>query len=416
MLTHFTEHEEVIPTYPLIVVDEYQDFSLLETRFLMLLATKSKALIAGDDDQALYTFKKASSRYIRELHADEEYENFDLPYCSRCPEAIVDAVNDVIGAASVNGNLEGRIDKLFKCYVPDKQPISEAHPKIIYAQCTVQAKTAPYPGRYVAEHIAAIPPEDIRASKDGGYPTVLVIGDRPFGPAVYEVVKERFPQAEMRKAPTSLMGPLDGYRRLAADARRDWAGGSSRSASSSTDATTSFARRSRPVTISLRGSRRTTATSIWRSPSSCAGCAAGEALTPEDEKQLAGAVGMEMAEIKESLAVVEKDEDPLPEDEQAEEPSEDAPTIRFTSLIASKGLSAAYVFIVGFNNGFLPRNPKAITDDDVCKLLVALSRTRVECHLVSCRHFGTDWLDESVFADWIRPHLEPVAINKDYFA
>ena len=80
VLTHFTEHEDSIPTYPLIVVDEYQDFSLLETSFLALLATKSKVLVAGDDDQALYDFKGASSRFIRELHAGGEYNNFELPY------------------------------------------------------------------------------------------------------------------------------------------------------------------------------------------------------------------------------------------------------------------------------------------------------------------------------------------------
>jgi hypothetical protein len=41
------------------------------------------------------------------------------------------------------------------------------------------AKKAPYPGKYIAESIAAIPAEDIRESKEGGYPTVFVIGDRP---------------------------------------------------------------------------------------------------------------------------------------------------------------------------------------------------------------------------------------------
>jgi superfamily I DNA/RNA helicase len=107
VLTHLTENEDAIPSYPLIVVDEYQDFSLLETTFLALLATRSKVLIAGDDDQALYDFKNASSRYIRELYADDTYENFDLPYCSRCTAVIVDAVTDVVAAAKANGNLEG---------------------------------------------------------------------------------------------------------------------------------------------------------------------------------------------------------------------------------------------------------------------------------------------------------------------
>jgi hypothetical protein len=105
VLTHLTDNEDAIPSYPLVAVDEYQDFSLLETSFLRLLAEKSKVMVAGDDDQALYAFKNASSRYIRELHGDDVHENFDLPYCSRCPQVIVDAVNDVIAAARANGNL-----------------------------------------------------------------------------------------------------------------------------------------------------------------------------------------------------------------------------------------------------------------------------------------------------------------------
>jgi hypothetical protein len=185
---------------------------------------------------------------------------------------IVDAVNDVIAAARANGNLEGRIDKPFECYLPDKLAVSEAHPKIISAQCTVQSKKAPYPGRYIAERIAAIPAVDIRESKEGGYPTVLVIGDRPFGPAVYEVVKERFPQAEMRKAPSSLMSPLDGTAGSRQMRGRGWAGGSSRSASISTVATTSFATRSRWTTTSHHGSRMNFANSTSRSPSSSAVC------------------------------------------------------------------------------------------------------------------------------------------------
>ena len=84
-------------------------------------------------------------------------------------------------------------------------------------------------------------------------------------------------------------------------------------------------------------------------------------------------------------------------------------------MVGSKGLSGSYVFIVGFNNGFFPRDPNSITDDEVCKLLVALSRTRVECHVVSCGHFGADWLEESAFAEWIRQHLEPVTIDKGHF-
>ena len=45
-----------------------------------------------------------------------------------------------------NGNLDGRLAKEFKCYLPEKGATSEEHPKIIYAQCSVQMKKARIPG------------------------------------------------------------------------------------------------------------------------------------------------------------------------------------------------------------------------------------------------------------------------------
>jgi superfamily I DNA/RNA helicase len=100
----------------------------------------------------------------------------------------------------------------------------------------------------------------------------------------------------------------------------------------------------------------------------------------------------------------------LPADEEAV-----APSIICTSLISSKGLSAGYVFIVGFNDGHLPRDPKAITDAEVCQFLVGLSRTRKECHLVSVGRLGGDALKRSTFARWIADQTEPLTANKAYF-
>jgi superfamily I DNA/RNA helicase len=85
-------------------------------------------LIAGDDDQALYAFKNADARFIRELAEGGEYERVPLPYCSRCTDVVVSAVNAVINAAIDNGNLVGRLDKDFECFVPEKGDDSAAHP------------------------------------------------------------------------------------------------------------------------------------------------------------------------------------------------------------------------------------------------------------------------------------------------
>jgi superfamily I DNA/RNA helicase len=71
---------------------------------------------------------------------------------------------------------------------------------------------------------------------------------------------------------------------------------------------------------------------------------------------------------------------------------EDAPDVLFTSLVGSKGLSAEHVFIVGMNNKHFPRNPGAVTDDEICSLIVALSRTRQRCHVISFRFFGAGGL------------------------
>jgi superfamily I DNA/RNA helicase len=90
------------------------------------------------------------------------------------------------------------------------------------------------------------------------------------------------------------------------------------------------------------------------------------------------------------------------------------PTILFTSLQGAKGLSACHVFIVGFVNGHFPQDPNAISDNEVCSLLGALSRTRKRCHVISVGHALGDWQRPSYFLQWMSPHLEAVTADKAY--
>ena len=132
---YFEKNRDRIPIYDQIVVDEFQDFNPLEVSLIDLLADKSPVLLAGDDDQALYDFKHASSRHIRERHSGENssYEGFSLPYCSRCTRVIVQATNDIIKAAKDRGLLEGRIDKSY-LYFDDQSKDAECntHSQIDY--------------------------------------------------------------------------------------------------------------------------------------------------------------------------------------------------------------------------------------------------------------------------------------------
>jgi superfamily I DNA/RNA helicase len=83
--------------YDLVLIDEFQDFNKMEAAVIDLLAEKSPIVIAGDDDQALYSkLRGASWDYIRALHLSGDYEVFELPFCMRRPEVVVGAVNDVI--------------------------------------------------------------------------------------------------------------------------------------------------------------------------------------------------------------------------------------------------------------------------------------------------------------------------------
>jgi len=108
LVKHFEKKPEKIPSYEQVLVDEFQDFNKLEVSLIDLLARKSPVLLAGDDDQALYAFKSASPEHIRQRYDTKtnEYASFTLPYCSRCTQVIVEAVNDIIDAARAKGYLE----------------------------------------------------------------------------------------------------------------------------------------------------------------------------------------------------------------------------------------------------------------------------------------------------------------------
>lgn len=84
-----------------------------------------------------------------------------------------------------------------------------------------------------------------------------------------------------------------------------------------------------------------------------------------------------------------------------EELDVDTPTIICTSMSGAKGMSAAYVFIVGMVDGHFPRDPTDPTDSEVRKLIVSLTRAKVRCHLISCGNYAGDWVEVSSFLSWI---------------
>jgi superfamily I DNA/RNA helicase len=411
VLIHLRKHPEAVPAYPLIVVDEYQDFSRLETSFIGLLADRSRVLIAGDDDQALYSFKHASSTFLRDLAADERFERFPLPFCSRCTAVVVDAVNASIEAAQSAGRLRGRLAREYRCYLPDKLADSRRYPRLIHAHCSVQTRNAPYVARYVAQQIAAIPAEDLNESFREGYLTALVVGPVQFVRQVHAYLQDNgFPQALLQESKQLELDPLDGYARVGRppDSRLGWR---ILLATIHGTAVPSI------VSAAITGSKEISdllPTDFHEKHSRIATLvnrvANADALSDSERAEVQNALGLAVEEIALRLAGADMAVPPEPDEAQK-------PSITCTSLVGAKGLSAGHVFVVGMNNGHFPRHPSAITDDEVCEFLVALSRTRKACHLISCGRFGIQSrLPLSTFLSWAQSFCEHRQIDAAYWA
>ena len=68
-------------------------------------------------------------------------------------------------------------------------------------------------------------------------------------------------------------------------------------------------------------------------------------------------------------------------------PEKTQPSILLTSYQGCKGMSAGFVFIIGANNGIMPQVVNDISDVEICQFIVALTRTRKKCYILS-----EDWM------------------------
>lgn len=170
-----------VPAYDVVIVDEFQDFNRAEVEVIEQLSSMSSVLIAGDDDQALYgKLRDASEDFIREFYGRTDYASFNLPFCMRCPSAIVEATDDIIAGAQATGLLGARIDKRFDPFPPAKIAIDDECPKIKVIETSVQSPRSNYFGKYILQQTGAITSAEITESHEKGFPTVLIIGGKPY--------------------------------------------------------------------------------------------------------------------------------------------------------------------------------------------------------------------------------------------
>jgi superfamily I DNA/RNA helicase len=371
-----------VDSYELVLVDEYQDFNALEAGIIDHLGDQNRIMIAGDDDQALYSqLRGASWEHIRLLRNAGEYEVFELPFCLRCPKVVVDAVNDVITKARELGKLKGRIVKPYRHYPPVKGQDSEKYPKIVNVETSVQSSKVNYMGRYIAHAIAGIPGNEIEQALQGGYPAALVIVAKPYRSQIINYLMDNGFTVETRGEPSPKL--------------------------------------SREMGLSILKENRDSNLG-WRivldqdTPSFL-----GDAIkrTADRTKPLVSVIPVEYRE--KILAEAEAYQPPadLTADDDEVDAAVDVPTIQVTSFEGAKGLSAQHTFIVGLHDGEVPRDPRGIKDLEICKFVVGLTRTRKKCTLLHTRRFAQQRKKPSTFISWIAPsRLDSVRVNKAYWA
>ena len=99
LLTTLREHPDTKGIdYDLIVVDEYQDLNACDLALLKHLANHGCSIIAGgDDDQSIYSFRRAAPEGIRRFTQDyPEAATYPLSMTQRCGSRIIEWANYVI--------------------------------------------------------------------------------------------------------------------------------------------------------------------------------------------------------------------------------------------------------------------------------------------------------------------------------
>lgn len=416
LLRHYREDVSRVPTTGQLIVDEYQDFCRMEVELIDLLSRSSPVLIVGDDDQALYWRRGASPEFIRDVARSGDYHLFELPFCSRCPEVVVNATNAVLDRALSLGLLKDRVEKRFEPFLPAKREVNPAFPKIRHVYCTVQSRQANYMARYIARRIAEIPQAAILESYDERQPTALVIGPPHVAEQIHEGLERELGHTKLKMGKTEEVHILEGYRLLDshADSRLGWRivtyvdpPGDMKSILHKTLELGEEWIDVLPAEYVDRHSRnRTVLASLRRD----------DDVAPDDVESLA-ALGVDLSQFQphvkaEPKGPTEAEGTPEAEEEHMEELP---PRVMVTTFPGSKGLQARYVFLVGVNQPELPARNDAPTDHEVCSFQVALTRTMKSCEILSCGRLSGSERAPSLFLRWIDDFTEGMRVDRDYW-
>jgi len=365
------EDARFLPQYTQIVIDEFQDFNPLEVSFIDELQKHGPILIVGDDDQAVYRLRNSTPVYLREKFQSGEYELFELPFCSRCPRVAVDATSSFIDAVVAAGRFDSRVDRPFIPFLEDKEYENQAYPKIISATTSNIACLA----KLIRIGIQNIPDRDIAEAHEEGYPCVLIVGQRQYLNPLNKSLSKHYASIAFTQAEGRAYSILDGYDilRNQEDSNLGWRllagielpeGQLREVVQSSQDHT--------PLKHLLPQDfvdKHSLILEILRK----------QEIDDADQESLINLLGDQSRIVIDHFYGLEEEEEA--------EPDRTQPAILMSSFQGCKGLSAGHVFIVGLNNGSMPRIAPdgGVADIEISKFIAAMTRTRKLLYLLSNR-------------------------------
>lgn len=389
----------IIPDCNNILIDEFQDFSALEVAFIKQLESHGKIMIVGDDDQAIYVNKHDLGTSLRNLYYSGAYDKFDLPYCSRCPKVIVDSVNDIVEEAIRRGHLKGRIAKQFIAYEPGKEQINSNYPKLqVVNLASVQASAL-----FINQFVSSILETELEEYKkrQSAEPLILIIGTKTYLKKFKNQLADLAEYMESNQITTDEKTQIcDAYSILLKDenANIGWR----------------LLLYHDPISPP-RVQKKILQASINNVPL--------VELIPDEYKQKHKAIidlirslirltGSEKEVAEQSLEHIVgsslKDHIVMYfTTEQSQDQTdicESSSPIQMVTYQGSKGLAADYVFLLGVNNGDIPKDPTKIADYEICEFIVGLTRVKKECYVLPISNVYGEKKYRSVFLSWISPN------------
>ena len=390
----------VFSHYDNILIDEYQDFSALEVEFIKQLESHGNILIVGDDDQAIYKNKFDLGKSLRILYHSNFYEHFELPYCSRCPKVIVDSINDIVKEAVKKGYLKERINKKFIAYEEGKEGINNNYPKLkILNMASVDAASC-----FLDYFIKTIINKEIDnyEKREGTEPLVLIISTIKYLNIFKKDYKNKlkdiadYIEPDQDKEDKNLH-ICEAYRILLKDeeANIGWR--------------------------LLLYYDKLPQPELWGEilEESKKNVPLVELIPDEYKKKHQDIIKLigklknstEYTKIKIEHTLEHLVDNSLKkqiiefftnkEDEDLIKARDKIYPIQFVTYQGSKGLAADYVFILGMNDGDLPKDPSSITDYEICEFIVGLTRTKKECYIIPISNVYSKRKRKSTFLSWI---------------